>query len=69
MSAPLSSPGHDRESQEPAAGHREPRTYVTEISVPYFGDGGAQRLHARLKGPGPEPEAEPSDPGIEAGLT
>ena len=45
----------------------EPRTYVTEISVPYFGDGGVQRLHGRMKDPGSEPEADLSDAGIEAG--
>jgi hypothetical protein len=67
MSAPRSGPGRDREPQEPPAGHREPRAYVTVISVPYFGDGGVQRLHARMKDPGPEPEADLSDAGIEAG--
>ena len=67
MSAPRSGPGRDRKPQEPSAGHREPRTYVTEVSVPYFGDGGVQRLHARMKKPGPEPEADLSDAGIEAG--
>lgn len=43
----------------------EPRTYVTEISVPDFGDGGIQRLcsHMREPEPLPMPEAEP-----EAGL-
>jgi hypothetical protein len=59
-----------------AAGRREPRAYVTEISVPYFGDGGVQRLHAPMKQPEPEPEAEsgpyplmvskPAEPGPEA---
>src|SRR5258708_749531 len=39
MSAPRNGPGRDREPQEPTAGHREPRTYVTVISVPYFEDG------------------------------
>ena len=34
-----------------------PRTYVTEISLPPS-DSGIQRLHARMKAPGPEPEAE-----------
>ena len=68
MSAPRSGPDRDREPQEPPAGHREPRTYVTEISVPHFGDGGVQRLHARMKDPGSEPEADLSDAGIEAGL-
>jgi hypothetical protein len=59
-----------------AAGRREPRAYVTEISVPYFGDGGVQRLHAPMKQPEPEPEAEsgpnplpvsePAQPGPQA---
>jgi len=34
----------------------QPRTYVTEISLPPS-DSGIQRLHARMKEPGPEPEA------------
>ena len=67
MSASRNDPGRDREPQEPPAGHREPCAYVTEISVPHFGDGGVQRLHARMKDPGPEPEADLSDAGIEAG--
>jgi len=67
MSAPRSGSGHDGEPQEPTAGHREPCIYVTEISVPHFGDGGIQRLHARMKDPGPEPEGDLSDAGIEAG--
>jgi hypothetical protein len=46
-----------RESQDPAAERREPRTYVTLVSVPYFGDGGVQRLYAPMKQP--EPEAVP----------
>jgi hypothetical protein len=35
--------------------------YVTEVSVPGFGDGGVQRLcsHMRSPEPLPEPEAEP----------
>ena len=66
MSASRSGPDRNREPQEPPAGHREPRTYVTEISVPYFGDGGMQRLHARMKDPGPEPKTDPSDAEIEA---
>jgi hypothetical protein len=45
----------------------EPRAYVTETSVAYFGDGGVQRLHVPMKDPGPEPETDLSDPGIEAG--
>jgi len=34
--------------------------YITEISVPSFGDGGVQRLHARMlqSEPLPDPEAE-----------
>ena len=28
-----------------------PRSYVTEVSVPYFGDGGVQRLYAPMKQP------------------
>jgi hypothetical protein len=56
----------DRGLGDARAGH-EPRTYVTEISVPYFGDGGVQRLHAPMKDPRPEPEADLSDAGIEAG--
>jgi hypothetical protein len=67
MSAPRSGPDRDRKPQEPPAGHDELRTYVTEISVPHFGDGGVQRLYARMKDPGPEPEADVSDAGIEAG--
>jgi len=67
MKTPRSGPDQDREPQEPPTGHGEPCTYVTEISVPYFGDGGVQRLHARMKDPGPDPEADPADAGIEAG--
>ena len=66
MSASRSGTGRDRKPQEPPAGHDEPRAYVTEISVPHFG-GGVQRLHARMKDPGPEPLADVSDAGIEAG--
>jgi hypothetical protein len=40
---------------------------VTLISVPHFGDDGVQRLHAPMKDPGPEPETDPGDAGIEAG--
>ena len=67
MSTPRTGPDHDRDSQELPACHREPCTYVTEISVPYFGDGGVQRLHGRMKDPGSEPEADLSGAGIEAG--
>jgi hypothetical protein len=67
MSAPRNDPDREMKPQEPPAGHREPRAYVTEISVPHFGDGGVQRLHARMKDPGPEPEADLSDAGLEAG--
>ena len=31
-----------------AAAHHPGRTYVTEVSVPQFGDGGTQRLHSRM---------------------
>lgn len=34
----------------------QPRTYITEISVPPSDDG-IQRLHSRMLEPGPEPEA------------
>ena len=67
MSAPRSDPGRDREPEERSVGHREPSTYVIEISVPYFGDGGVQRLHARMKDPGSDSEVYLSDAGIEAG--
>jgi hypothetical protein len=65
MSAPRTGP--DRKPQELPPGHPEPRTYVTEISVPRFGDGGVQRLHARMQDPGREPDADLIDAGIEAG--
>jgi hypothetical protein len=58
MSVSWSGPAPDREPQDPAAERREPRTWVTVISVPYFGDGGVQRLYAPMKQPEPEPEAE-----------
>ena len=67
MSAPRSGPGRDREPEERPAGQHEPATYVTEISVPYFGDGGVQRLQSRMKDPGCEPDADLGDAGIEAG--
>jgi hypothetical protein len=67
MSAPRNGVDRDREPQETRAGHREHRAYLTVISVPYFGDGGVQRLHARMKDPGPEPEVDVSDAEIEAG--
>ena len=51
MSAPRSGPVPDREPRDLAADRREPRTYVTVISVPHFGDGGVQRLHAPMKDP------------------
>jgi hypothetical protein len=34
-----------------------PHAYVTEISVPDFGDGGVQRLHNHMGEPDLEPEA------------
>jgi hypothetical protein len=39
--------------------------YVTEVSVPNFGDGGIQRLHSRMREPEPVPELEPE---AEAGI-
>ena len=39
--------------------------YVTEISVPSFGDGGVQRLCSHLREPEPLPDPEPEP---EAGL-
>ena len=39
-------------------GLAQPRTYVTEISVPRFGDSGVQRLHAPMKQPEPDTEPE-----------
>jgi hypothetical protein len=63
--------GRNRDSRARGRGEartgREPRTYVTVLSVPYFGDGGVQRLHTPMKDPGPEPETDLSDRGIEAG--
>ena len=35
-----------------------PRSYVIEVSVPYFGDDGLQRLYAPMKQPDYEPEPE-----------
>jgi hypothetical protein len=35
-----------------------PRAYVTEISVPDFGDGGVQRLHNHMLEPEDEPEPQ-----------
>ena len=67
MSSSRSGPDRDSERQEPSADHREPRAYVTVISVPNFGDGGVQRLYTPMKDPGPEPEADLGDAGIEAG--
>ena len=32
---------------------RQPRTYVTEVSVPHLGDGGIQRMHSRMLDPEP----------------
>jgi hypothetical protein len=36
--------------RQTCAGERPPGRYVTEISVPDFGDGGIQRLHSRPLG-------------------
>jgi hypothetical protein len=48
--------GWDIHGRQPGPG--QPRAYVTEVSVPWFGDGGVQRLYAPMKQPGPEPEPE-----------
>jgi hypothetical protein len=42
----------DGQRQEPEA------KYVTEISVPVFGDDGVQRLHSHMREPEPLPELE-----------
>ena len=75
MSVSWSGPVPDREPQGPAAERREPCPYVTVVSVPYFGDGGVQRLYAPMRQPESEPEAasnpyslsisEPGQPGPE----
>ena len=72
----MTAPEHDTGLEPPAAAADRPgpddrhphgsgpRSYVTQISVPVFGDNGIQRLHARmlqpepLPVPGPESEAE-----------
>ena len=52
-------------SDYPAAKTRE---YVTEISVPDFGDGGIQRLHSQpLEGKGEKEMPETANPEPEAG--
>jgi hypothetical protein len=56
---PDGSPRNDIEPPDPWldwAADRE--AYVTEISVPSFGDGGIQRLHSQMREPEPEAEAE-----------
>ena len=56
-------PDRDQDSLEPGAGEHQPREYVTEISVPDFGDDGRQALYA----PGlaePEPGARPGGPVV-----
>jgi len=58
MTVSWSGPVPDRELREPAAERPEPRTWVTVVCAPSFGDGGVQRLHAPMQSP--EPEAEPS---------
>jgi hypothetical protein len=41
--------------------------YVTEISVPVFGDGGIQRLCSHMRDPEPLPEPEPEADSPEPG--
>lgn len=44
------------------------REYVTEVSIPHFGDGGIQRLHSQpLKGKGEKEMPETQNPEPEAG--
>ena len=40
----------------PSGPSAQPRTYITEISLPPS-DSGIQRLHSRMPEPGPDPEA------------
>jgi hypothetical protein len=40
----------DHDPRQTGAGERPPGRYVTEISVPDFGDGGIQRLHSKPLG-------------------
>ncbi len=54
----MSGPGRDPALREPRADRHEPRTYITEVSVPDLGDGGVQRLHSRVLEPEPEAGAE-----------
>jgi hypothetical protein len=46
---------HDRQAESTLDG--QPQSYITEISLPPT-DSGIQRLHARMKEPESEPEAE-----------
>jgi hypothetical protein len=54
----MSGPGRDPGLREPRADEHEPRTHITEVSVPELGEGGVQRLHLRMGQPEPEAEAE-----------
>jgi hypothetical protein len=56
--AAMSGPACDPGLREPCADEHEPRTYITEVSVPDPGDGGIQRLHSRMLEPEPEARAE-----------
>ena len=47
-----SGPDLDHDPGEPRTGEYRPRAYVTEISIPDFGDGGIQRLHSKPLGEG-----------------
>jgi hypothetical protein len=58
MGAAMSDAARDPGLREPCADEHEPRTYITEVSVPDPGDGGIQRLHSRMLEPEPEARAE-----------
>jgi hypothetical protein len=59
------SPRNDIEPPDPRLDWQAEReAYVTEVSVPSFGDNGVQRLHSQM--PEPEPQPEPG-PELEAG--
>ena len=59
-------PGSDREPQEPSAVAVSPHLRDRDLRAELRGRRGAA-LHSPMKRPGPEPEADFSDAGIEAG--
>ena len=53
------SPRNDIEPPDPWLDWQAEReAYLTEVSVPSFGDNGIQRLHSRMLQPEPLPEPE-----------